>query len=588
MSNRQGTLKTLSKSVRGNRAVSVATVFCSMVEVVFEIVIPICMSNLLDKGIQSGDMSAVWRYGAELLGLAALAMTTGILAARIGARASVGLAANLREDMYRNVQTFSFSNIDKFSTSSIVTRLTTDVTNVQNAYQMMLRIAVRGPAMLVFAMIVSFRISPDISRIFLIAIPVLGIPLALISKGVHPIFAKVFRTYDKLNNIVQENVRGIRVVKSFDQEQHEIDKFHSVSEDIRSNFTKAEKILAFNSPLMQLCMYTCMILISWFGAKAIVASGNDVALGLTTGNLTALSTYATQILMSLMMLSMVFSMIIISQASARRIAEILNEKTDISNPSSPVMEVKDGSIDFDHVDFVYASKADKKVLSNIDVHIKSGETIGIIGGTGSSKTSLVQLIPRLYDVTGGSLSLGGVNVKDYDLEVLRSSVAMVLQKNELFSGTIKENLRWGNEDATDEQLEQACRLACAHEFISAMPNGYDTYIEQGGVNVSGGQKQRLCIARALLSQPKVLILDDSTSAVDTHTDALIQKALSQYMPQTTKLVIAQRISSVQNADRIIVMDDGCINAIGKHDELLKSCEIYREVYESQQKGDSKE
>lgn len=588
MSNRQGTLKTLSKSVRGNRAVSVATVFCSMAEVVFEIVIPICMSNLLDKGIQSGDMSAVWRYGAELLGLAALAMTTGILAARIGARASVGLAANLREDMYRNVQTFSFSNIDKFSTSSIVTRLTTDVTNVQNAYQMMLRIAVRGPAMLVFAMIVSFRISPDISMIFLIAIPVLGIPLALISKGVHPIFTKVFRTYDKLNNIVQENVRGIRVVKSFNQEQHEIDKFHSVSEDIRSNFTKAEKILAFNSPLMQLCMYTCMILISWFGAKAIVASGNDAALGLTTGNLTALSTYATQILMSLMMLSMVFSMIIISQASARRIAEILNEKTNISNPSSPVMEVKDGSIDFDHVDFVYASKADKKVLSNIDVHIKSGETIGIIGGTGSSKTSLVQLIPRLYDVTGGSLSLGGVNVKDYDLEVLRSSVAMVLQKNELFSGTIKENLRWGNEDATDEQLEQACRLACAHEFISAMPNGYDTYIEQGGVNVSGGQKQRLCIARALLSQPKVLILDDSTSAVDTHTDALIQKALSQYMPQTTKLVIAQRISSVQNADRIIVMDDGCINAIGKHDELLKTCEIYREVYESQQKGDSKE
>lgn len=588
MSNRQDTLKTLSKSVRGNRAVSVATVFCSMAEVVFEIVIPICMSNLLDKGIQSGDMSAVWRYGAELLGLAALAMTTGILAARIGTRASVGLAANLREDMYRNVQTFSFSNIDKFSTSSIVTRLTTDVTNVQNAYQMMLRIAVRGPAMLVFAMIVSFRISPDISRIFLIAIPVLGIPLALISKGVHPIFTKVFRTYDKLNNIVQENVRGIRVVKSFNQEQHEIDKFHSVSEDIRSNFTKAEKILAFNSPLMQLCMYTCMILISWFGAKAIVASGNDAALGLTTGNLTALSTYATQILMSLMMLSMVFSMIIISQASARRIAEILNEKTDISNPSSPVMEVKDGSIDFDHVDFVYASKADKKVLSNIDVHIKSGETIGIIGGTGSSKTSLVQLIPRLYDVTGGSLSLGGVNVKDYDLEVLRSSVAMVLQKNELFSGTIKENLRWGNEDATDEQLEQACRLACAHEFISAIPNGYDTYIEQGGVNVSGGQKQRLCIARALLSQPKVLILDDSTSAVDTHTDALIQKALSQYMPQTTKLVIAQRISSVQNADRIIVMDDGCINAIGKHDELLKSCEIYREVYESQQKGDSKE
>ena len=584
MKNRPGTLKTLSKSVRGKKAASIATVFCSMAEVVFEIVIPICLSNLLDKGIQRGDMSEVWRYGAGLLGLAALAMTTGILAARIGARASVGLAANLREDMYRNVQTFSFSNIDKFSTSSIVTRLTTDVTNVQNAYQMMLRIAVRGPAMLIFAMIASFRISPDISRIFLLAIPVLGIPLALISKSVHPIFTKVFRTYDKLNNIVQENVRGIRVVKSFNQEQHEIDKFKNVSEDIRSNFTKAERLLAFNSPLMQLCMYSCMILISWFGAKAIVASGNNAALGLTTGNLTALSTYAIQILMSLMMLSMVFSMIIISQASARRIAEIINEKTDISNPSSPVMEVKAGSIDFDHVDFVYASKADKKVLSNIDVHIKSGETIGIIGGTGSSKTSLVQLIPRLYDVTGGSLSLGGVNVKDYDLEVLRGSVAMVLQKNELFSGTIKENLRWGNENATDDELEQACRLACAHEFISAMPNGYDTYIEQGGVNVSGGQKQRLCIARALIAKPKVLILDDSTSAVDTHTDALIQKALSQYMPQTTKLVIAQRISSVQNADRIIVMDDGRINAIGTHGELLKSCDIYREVYESQLKG----
>lgn len=578
------TMKILSRSVRGNEAVSIATVLCSMAEVVFEIVIPICMSYLLDKGIQNGDMSCVWKYGLCLLGLAALAMSTGVLAARIGARASVGFAANLREDMYRNVQTFSFSNIDKFSTSSIVTRLTTDVTNIQNAYQMMLRIAVRGPAMMVFAMIVAFRISPDISRIFLVAIPVLGIPLLIISRSVHPIFRKVFRTYDRLNGIVQENVRGIRVVKSFNQEKHEIDKFNGVSEDIRANFTKAERILAFNSPLMQLCMYTCMVLISWFGAKAIVASGNDAALGLTTGSLTALSTYAMQILMSLMMLSMVFSMIIISQASARRIAEILVEKTDISNPSDPVMEVKDGSIDFDHVDFVYASKADKKVLSDIDVHIRSGETIGIIGGTGSSKTSLVQLIPRLYDVTGGSLSLGGVDVRDYDLEALRGAVAMVLQKNELFSGTIKENLRWGNEDATDEELEQACRLACAHEFISAMPDGYDTYIEQGGVNVSGGQKQRICIARALLAQPKVLILDDSTSAVDTHTDAMIQKALSQYMPQTTKIVIAQRISSVQNADRTIVLDDGRIAAVGTHDELMKSCGIYREVYESQRKG----
>jgi len=578
------TIKTLGKSIRENKKASVLTVLCSMTEVVFEIVIPMCMSQLLDKGIQSGNMADVWKYGMCLLGLALLAMTTGVLSARIGARAAVGFAANLREDMYKNVQTFSFSNIDKFSTSSIVTRLTTDVTNMQNAYQMLLRIAVRSPAMMIFAMIVSFRISPDISVLFLLAIPILSISLTFISKKVHPMFRKVFRTYDKLNNIVQENVRGIRVVKSFNQEKHEIDKFEGVSEEIRENFSKAERLISLNSPIMQFCMYTCMILISWFGAKAIVASGNNASLGLTTGSLTALFTYAMQILMSLMMLSMVFAMIVISQASARRIAEVLNEKTNISNPSNPVMEVKDGSIDFNHVDFVYASKADKKVLSNVDVHIKSGEVIGIIGATGSSKTSLVQLIPRLYDVTSGSLFVGGVNVKDYDLEVLRGSVAMVLQKNELFSGTIKENLRWGNENATDEELIQACKLACAHEFITAMPDEYDTYIEQGGVNVSGGQKQRLCIARALLANPKILILDDSTSAVDTHTDALIQHALSQYLPHTTKIVIAQRISSVQNANRIIVLDDGHIDAIGTHEELLSSCEIYKEVYESQMKG----
>ncbi len=578
------TIKTLGKSIRENKKASVLTVLCSMTEVVFEIVIPICMSMLLDKGIQSGNMVDVWKYGLGLLALALLAMTTGVLSARIGARAAVGFAANLREDMYKNVQTFSFSNIDKFSTSSIVTRLTTDVTNMQNAYQMMLRIAVRSPAMMIFAMIASFRISPDISVLFLLAIPVLGIPLTFISRKVHPMFRKVFRTYDKLNNIVQENVRGIRVVKSFNQEKHEIDKFEGVSEEIRENFSKAERLISLNSPIMQLCMYSCMILISWFGAKAIVASGNNASLGLTTGSLTALFTYAMQILMSLMMLSMVFAMIIISQASARRIAEILEEKTDISNPSNPVMEVKDGSIDFNNVDFVYASKADKKVLSNIDVHIKSGEVIGIIGATGSSKTSLVQLIPRLYDVTNGSLFVGGVDVKNYDLEVLRGSVAMVLQKNELFSGTIKENLRWGNENATDDEIIQACKLSCAHEFIMARPEGYDTYIEQGGVNVSGGQKQRLCIARALLAKPKILILDDSTSAVDTHTDALIQHALAQYLPQTTKIVIAQRISSVQNANRIIVLDDGHVDAIGTHEELLSSCEIYKEVYESQMKG----
>ncbi len=587
MNKKQSVVKTLMHSIREQKGASLLTIFCSMIEVVFEIVIPICMSMLLDKGIGVGNMACVWKYGLLLLLLAVFAMTTGILSARFGAKASVGFAANLREDMYKNVQSFSFSNIDKFSTSSIVTRLTTDVTNIQNAYQMIIRIAVRSPAMLIFAVIAAFKVDSDISVMFLIAIPILAIPLWLISHSVHPVFEKVFRTYDKLNNIVQENVRGIRVVKSFNQEKHEEEKFQEVSTSIKRDFSKGEKIISLNGPLMQFCMYTCMLLISWFGAKAIIASGNNSALGLTTGSLTALFTYASQILMSLMMLSMILSMIIISQASAKRIVEILTEKTDISNPQDPVMQVKDGSIDFNHVGFVYASKADKKVLSDIDVHIRSGETIGIIGGTGSSKSSLVQLIPRLYDATEGSVEVGGVDVRKYDLETLRKSVAMVLQKNDLFSGTLKENLRWGNEKATDEEMIQACKLACAHDFISAMPQGYDTYIEQGGVNVSGGQKQRICIARALLAQPKILILDDSTSAVDTHTDASIQKALSNYMSQTTKIVIAQRISSVQNADRIIVLDDGKVNDIGTHEELLERCSIYREVYESQLKGDNK-
>jgi ATP-binding cassette, subfamily B, multidrug efflux pump len=587
MEKKKSVVKVLMQSIRDNKAASLFTIFCSMIEVVFEIIIPICMSMLLDQGIGAGNMAMVWKYGLMLLGLAILAMTTGIFSAKFGAKASVGFAANLREDMYKNVQTFSFSNIDKFSTSSIVTRLTTDVTNIQNAYQMIIRIAVRSPAMLIFAVIAAFRVDSEISMMFLIAMPVLFIALMIISNMVHPTFDKVFRTYDKLNNIVQENVRGIRVVKSFNQEKHEEDKFQEVSTSIKANFTKAEKIISLNGPIMQFCMYTCMLLISWFGAQAIIASGNNAANGLTTGSLTALFTYASQILMSLMMLSMIFTMIVISQASAKRIVEVLEEKSDITNPENAVTEVKDGSIDFNHVGFVYASKADKKVLSDVDVHIRSGETVGIIGGTGSSKSSLVQLIPRLYDVTEGSVCVGDVDVRKYDLEALRKEVAMVLQKNDLFSGTLKENLKWGNENATDEQMIQACKLSCAHDFISAMPKGYDTYIEQGGVNVSGGQKQRICIARALLAQPKILILDDSTSAVDTHTDASIQKALSSYMPETTKIVIAQRISSVQNADRIIVLDDGKINDIGTHEELLERCDIYREVYESQLRGDNK-
>ena len=579
-------LRTLAKSQRQYKKTSLLTMLCAMIEVVFEILIPLSISKLLDSGIEQGVMTCVWKYGAVLIALALMQMVTGILAARFGAKASVGFAANLRQDMYANVQTFAFSNIDKFSTASIVTRLTTDVTNVQNAYQMLIRMAIRAPFMLVFAMIVSFRISREISMIFLYVVPVLAVLLGLIVRCVHPVFVRVFKTYDELNNVVQENVRGIRVVKSFNQEAHETAKFRGVSERIYRGFVKAEQIITLNGPVMQTCVYTCLILISWFGAKAVVASGNHAALGLTTGSLTALFTYAMQILMSLMMLSMVFAMITIANSSAQRIAELLEEKTDIQNPEHPVYDVQNGEIIFDHVDFVYASKADKKVLDDISLTIRSGETIGIIGATGASKSSLVQLIPRLYDVTGGSLKLGGVDVRQYDIESLREAVAMVLQKNELFSGTIAENLRWGNESATDEDLRHVCKLACAAEFIEAMPDGYETHIEQGGANVSGGQKQRLCIARALLKKPKVLILDDSTSAVDTKTDAMIRKAFAEDIPETTKIIIAQRISSVQHADRVIVLEDGRIDAVGTHEELLRSCRIYREVFESQQKGDA--
>ena len=578
--------KTLLGSLREYKKGSILTILLSVLEAAFEILIPLRMADLIDQGIDLGNMAAVWKFGIAILIFAALQLLTGVLSAHVAAKTSVGFSANLRQDMYDNVQTFSFSNIDKFSTASIVTRLTTDVTNIQNAYQMLIRMAVRGPVMLVFSMIVSFRINTTIALIFLAVIPIMALLLLLIIRKVGPLFGRVFRTYDTLNNVVQENVRGIRVVKSFNQEDHEIKKFKGISQSIYEDFAAGERLLAFNSPIMQFFMYACMILISWIGAKAIVASGNSAALGMTTGDLTALFSYATQILMALMMLSMVFTMITISLASAHRIAEVLEEKTDIDNPTGAEMTVRDGSIRFEQVSFAYAAKADKKVLRNIDLSIASGQTVGIIGGTGSSKSSLVQLIPRLYDVSSGRLLLGGVDVRKYDLGVLRNAVAMVLQKNELFSGTIKENLRWGNESATDEEIEVACRLACADEFIQSFPDKYDTYIEQGGTNVSGGQKQRLCIARALLKNPKVLILDDSTSAVDTKTDASIQKSLSTFLPDTTKLIIAQRVSSVQHADLIVVMDDGKIAACGTHDELLKTCDIYREVYESQQEGDS--
>lgn len=578
-------IMTLTRSLRQHKKGSIITVCLSILEAAFEIIIPLCMSGLIDYGVDQGKMSEVWKYGIILIIFAILQLATGFASAKLCAKTSAGFAANLRQDMYDNVQTFSFSNIDKFSTASIVTRLTTDVNNIQNSYQMLLRMAIRGPIMIIFAMIVSFSINKEISLVFLVCIPVLMILLFLIVRNVNPIFKRVFQTYDALNNVVQENVRGIRVVKSFNQEEGEIRKFSDISERIFRDFAKGERLIAFNMPLMQFAMYSCMILISWLGAKAIIASGNNPALGLTTGNLTALISYATQILTSLMMLSMVFAIMTISVSSAQRIAEIINEKTDISNPENPVKEVRNGNIDFNGVSFVYASKADKKVLDHIDLHFKSGETIGVLGGTGSSKSSLVQLIPRLYDVTEGSVRVGGVDVREYDLESLRESVAMVLQKNELFSGTIAENLRWGNENATDEEIRHACKLACADEFIQTFPDQYETYIEQGGTNVSGGQKQRLCIARALLKKPKVLILDDSTSAVDTKTDAIIQKSFAQYIPETTKIIIAQRVSSVQHADQIVVLDDGKVAAVGKHDQLIKTCDIYREVYQSQQKGD---
>ena len=573
------------RSIREQKRNSILAMVTISGEVVFEVIIPMLMANLIDYGIDAGNMNYIVKMGLVLLLSAAGQLLCGIASGKFAAEASSGFARNLRHDMFYKVQNFSFSNIDKFSTASIVTRLTTDVTNLQNTYQMIIRMAVRSPLMMIFSLVAAFAIDAQLSLIFLAIIPILALGLYFIMTRTHPIFERVFRTYDWLNGIVQENLHGIRVVKSFVREDHEEKKFNSVSERIYKDFKKAEQRLAWNAPLMQLCMYAAVILISWFGARTIVACGGDAALGLSTGELLSLISYATQILMSLMGLSMIFVMITISRTSGERAVELLDETPDISTPDNAVTEVPDGSIAFEHVRFSYHKGGGKPVLDDIDLKIPAGATVGIIGGTGSSKSSLVQLIPRLYDVQQGAVKVGDVDVRRYDLDALRGAVAMVLQKNVLFSGTIKENLRWGDEHATDEELVHACKLAQADDFIRAFPQGYDTYIEQGGTNVSGGQKQRLCIARALLKHPKILILDDSTSAVDTRTDALIREAFATEIPDTTKIIIAQRIASVQDADMILVLDDGRITACGRHEELLESSPIYREVYESQTKGD---
>ena len=574
-------IKKLMKSIREYKTPSLLAPFFVALEVVLEVIIPLLMANLIDDGIYQGEMNLVYKIGLELIICAVLSLIFGMLSGMFAAKASSGFAKNLRKDLYYKVQDFSFTNIDKFSTSSLITRLTTDITNVQMAYQMIIRIAVRAPLMLIISLFFAFSINKNLSLIFLIVVPILGIGLYVISKKVHPIMDRVFKRYDDLNNVVEENVGAIRVVKSFVLEKEEISKFKRVSNEIYQGFSKAEKILAFNGPLMQFAIYACILLISWFGAKIIVTTNMT---SLTTGELMTMFTYSIQILSSLMMLSMIFVMITISQASIERITEVLNEEPTIKDNDNPIFEVKDGSIDFENVSFSYVGKKEKECLKNIDLHIKSGETIGIIGGTGSGKSTLVNLIPRLYDVTEGTLKVGGENVKNYDLESLRKEVACVLQKNVLFSGTITENIRWGDEKATKKDVERVCKLAQADEFIQKFPKKYDTYIEEGGTNVSGGQKQRLCIARALLRKPKILILDDSTSAVDTKTDSLIQKAFNEEIPDTTKLIIAQRISSVENCDRIIVIYHGEINGIGTHQELLKTNAIYKEIYDSQTKG----
>ena len=571
-------IKTLAKSIREYKKHTILTPIFMVFEVGFEIAIPFLLSILIDQGITNKDYNTIIIVGICLVVAAFLALLFGRLGGRTAAVAASGFAKNLREDMYNKVQDFSFLNIDKFSTSSIVTRLTSDVSNIQMAFMMIIRGAIRSPITIIFALIMTFTINPKIGLIYLVVTPILGGSLILLAKYVHPIFKKVFNTIDKLNRVVQENVNAIRVVKSFVTEEREIKKFNKVSDDIYDYFSKAEKVMAFNGPIMQITIYTCLTLISWFGAHFVV-SGE-----ITTGELTSLITYVMQLLMNLMMLSMIFVMIIISLESGRRIVELLEEVPDIHNPENPIMKVENGSIEFKNVSFSYVNNKEKEVLKNIDFKINTGETVGIIGGTGYGKSSLVNLIPRLYDTTEGEVLVGNKNVKDYDIKVLRDQVSMVLQKNTLFSGTIKENLRWGNIDATDEEIIKACKLAQADEFIEKFPDKYDTYIEQGGNNVSGGQKQRLCIARALLKKPQILILDDSTSAVDTKTDSLIRKAFAEEIPNTTKIIIAQRISSVQDSDKIIILNNGKIEAIGSHEELLKNNKIYQEVYNSQMKG----
>ena len=578
-------LKRLARCIREYWPATVLSPLTMIGEVAMEVTIPLIMADLYDYGIVMQDMKTVVTKSLLLILCALASLCFGVASAIFASRAGTGFAKNLRHDMFHHVQSFSFSNIDKFSTASIVTRLTSDVANLQMTFQMMIRMAIRSPMMLILAMFSAMRINVKLSLVFCAALPILITALALLTPSVFRIFDRVFKTYDKLNNVVQENVRGVRVVKSFVRQEKETEKFTSTSGKIYADFVKAERIMALNNPIMQFCVYGCMIAISWIGAHMVVASGNNAALGLTTGQLSSMFTYTTQILSSLMMFSMVFVMLTMSRAPLKRCYEVLTETPNLTSPAAnAVTEVADGSIDFENVGFRYAATAKHRALKEVNLHIPSGATVGILGGTGSSKSTLVQLIPRLYDVTEGSVKVGGVDVREYDLDVLRDNVAMVLQKNVLFSGSIKENLRWGNPNATDEEMEHACKLACAHDFIVSFPDGYDTHIEQGGTNVSGGQKQRLCIARALLKKPKILILDDSTSAVDTRTDASIRQAFRDEIPGTTKLIIAQRVASVQDADMIVILDNGMVVDVGTHDELMNSSAIYREVYESQRKG----
>ena len=571
-------LKTLAAHIKEFKKDSLLTPVFMILEVIMETIIPLMMASIIDDGVEAGNMNHIYFMGSLMVVTAFISLWAGVMGGKCGARASTGFARNLRKAMYENIQTFSFSNIDKFSTSGLVTRLTTDVMNIQNAYQMILRMCMRAPASLICAMAMSFYVNARVALIYLGAVFILGIILCIIIKFTMKYFKQVFKKYDALNESVQENVSAIRVVKAYSREEFEKSKFMTASGNIYNMFIKAEKLIALNGPVMQLAVYSCILLISWIGAKMIVGSS------MTTGELSQLLTYCMNILMSLMMLSMIFVMITMSMASAERIAEVIEEKADIINPENPVMHVPDGRIKFEHASFSYKSDAETPVLKNINISIEQGQMIGVIGGTGSAKSSLVNLISRLYDVSDGKVMVGGIDVRDYDIETLRNEVSVVLQKNVLFSGTILDNLRWGDADATEEECIHACKLACADEFINKMPDGYNTYIEQGGTNVSGGQKQRLCIARALIKKPKVLILDDSTSAVDTATDSKIRKAFAEEIPGTTKIIIAQRISSIKDCDKIIVMEDGAVDGFGTHEELLESNEIYRDVYESQMSG----